>query len=168
MKLFNKKAFLGRITIYGVSLIVIIRLFIMIFVVGPAVDQAIGDVIAELGTNNVCPEEFSTEAYKICFDADGQVIVSGKVDETLQVRIDGLNDVCHVVAGSYDFEYTGCKLDNFKRMTAYELVVISKTGRISLKGSTLAKQIISGTGIIKMMPKGILSLKKALYFVRFI
>ena len=162
----NKKGVLHILGI-GITMAFLVKLFIMIFVVGPVVDEVTIDLFKELGSDAVCPEEFSYVSYKVCFNAKGDVIVDGRVNEQLIIQIDGTSDSCHINTGNYDLEYSGCNLDKFKQLSAYNLIFISSKGRISVKGSELVSKIMAGNDIMKINPKGIRSLKKLLYFTRF-
>jgi len=155
----------GVLRILGIT--IPIGLLLWFFVFGPIFEQAAVDVLESLGDDAVCPEEFSQEGYKVCFDASGSVIIDGIIDDDIQVKLDGIGNTCHIKAGSYNFEYSECKLDQFKQLTAYNLLIITKKGDIRIKGSTLLAQISKGTGIVKLSPKKISWIRKLFYFIKF-
>jgi len=163
----NKKG-IAPILIFGVPLIVLIKLFFMFFVIGPIADDALAQTLNRLGNNNICPNEFDTEEFKVCFNAEGDVIVDGKFDETITIKIDGTSETCHIKTGNYDFEYSGCRLYKFKQIEVHDILLISSKGEITLQGSKIVSQIMKGSGIITLTPKGIKSIKNIAYFLRFI
>ncbi len=163
----NKKGAI-HLVIGGISLGAIIYFLIQSVIIGAITDQVLEGVLAQLGSDNVCPKEFSTEQYKVCFNANGEVIVDGLIQDTVTIQIDGTSNSCHIKTGQYDFEYSGCRLDNFKQLSAYNLLLISSKGKISLKGATIIKRIAVGSTIVKSSPKGIRWFKRLKYLTRFV
>lgn len=145
----------------------VVSFLVWFFIIGPILEQVTGDVLESLGDNAVCPEEFSGAGYKICFDAEGNVIADGFISDSIQVKLDGIGNTCHIQAGNYDFEYSGCKLDQFKQLTAYNLIIITKKGNIKINGEKLLLEASKGAGIVKLNPKKISWVKRLIYFVRF-
>jgi hypothetical protein len=70
----------GVIVIGGISIVTIGSILLWFFVIGPALDGAINEVLKELGENSICPEEFAVDEYKICFNGQGEVIVDGIIN----------------------------------------------------------------------------------------
>jgi hypothetical protein len=58
-------------------------------------------------------------------------------------------------------------LDQFKQLEAYNVLLISNKGKVSLKGTSIIKKIATGTDIIKVSPKGVRLLRKLSYLIRF-
>lgn len=161
----NKK---GVYHILGIAIpTVVVGFLVWFFIIGPVIEQAAVEALESLGDDAVCPEEFSEESYKICFDSQGSVIVDGIIADNIQVRLDGVGNTCHIRAGSYDFEYSGCELNQFKQLTAYNLLIITKKGNIRINGAKLLSQVSEGAGVVKISPKKISWIKQLLYLVRF-
>lgn len=162
----NKKGALPLV-IGGVSVTTIVMILLWIFVIGPPLDDALEKALEKLGSDNLCPEEFNVDQYKICFNAQGDVIVDGIINEPVTVKIDGASNSCHIKSGQYDFEYSGCKLDQFKQLEAYNILLITNKGKVSLKGETLLKKIASNSDIVRISPKGVKWIKRLSYLLRF-
>lgn len=150
------------------TLSAIVALFVWIFVIGPLLEQGFSDVLDKLGQDSICPKEFTASNYSICFNAEGDVIVNGRLTEQITVQIDGTNDACHIKRGYYDFEYSGCRLDKFKNLEAHNILLITSGGRVSLSGKNLLGKISAGSEILKISPKGVRWLRQLLPFVRFL
>lgn len=143
----NKK---GNLVILGIPVAALLWFFFSFIVIDPVVDEMIDEVADLLGDDNYCPPEFEKEGYRVCLDAEGNIFVDGILDSNISLQIDGFNDVCYIQAGNYNFEYSGCQLDKFKQISAYNLILVSKTGKITIKGTTIIKKITAGTGIVKI------------------
>ncbi len=163
----NKKGRAGLV-IFGIPVGVIIMSYIWFFVIGPAIDKELGDALEKLGSDSICPDEFKTAEYNICFTKDGDVIANGKLNEDVGVEISGTGNSCKITRGHYSFEYSGCRLDNFKQVEAYNLILVTRNGKIILKGTELFNDIIKGTEIITIAPKGLRILREIVPFVRFL
>jgi len=118
----NKKGYVIHILGIAITGALLYHLFIMFFVVGPIIDSVAAEVLDNLGSDNICPEEFNNDQYKVCFNSEGDVTIDGFVGEQISIEIEGLQDTCHIKTGNYDFEYSGCKLENFKQLSAYNLL----------------------------------------------
>ena len=62
----NKKG-AGRLLIFGIPVGILIYLYIQFFVIGPEIDKIVDDALSQLGQDNLCPEEFSNQEYKVCY-----------------------------------------------------------------------------------------------------
>lgn len=145
----------------------VVSLLVWFFIIGPALEDVGNSIIEELGQNSVCPQEFATTQYKVCFNANGDVIADGQFNEVITVSIDGTTDSCHINTGNYDFQFTGCKLDKFKQLEAYSLVLINSKGEVSLSGKEVIKRIGLGQQIVKIKPKQLNWIRRLLPFIRF-
>lgn len=163
----NKKG-AAQLMFFGIPVATLIWLYFSIFVIGPELDEAIGNVLDQLGDDTICPEDFKVGQGKLCFNAKGDVIADGIIDDSVTIKVSGTSNSCRIEAGNYDFEYSGCRLDKFKQMTAYNFIMISNRGTVSISGLTLSKQIMSRSGIIKVTPKGIKLAKRLSYFIKFL
>ncbi len=155
----------------GVAHIVIptalVSLFVWFFVIGPIFEEVGNTLLNELGSNSICPEEFKTAQYRICFNTKGEVIADGQFSETTTISIDGTTNSCHVNTGNYDFQFTGCKLEKFKQLEAYNLILLTSKGRISLNGKEILNRIDYGYQIVKITPKELSWTRKLLPFIKF-
>lgn len=158
----------AQLVIFGIPIATLVWLYFSFFVIGPKLDNAFETALQDLGDNIVCPEEFATDNTKICFNAKGDVIVDGLIQETIAIKIDGASNSCIIGLGDYDFEYSGCRLDNFKQLTTYNIVMLSSKGQVSISSLVLSRKIMSGLGIMKITPKGVRLLRKLSYLSRFL
>ncbi len=154
-----------RGVIFGLSSTAVVSFLIWFFIIGPALEEPIDNLIESLGSNYVCPSEFNSDKYKICFNSEGEIVVDGIVETSTSIRIEEMGKICHISAGNYDFEYTNCKFNNLKQLTAYNLILVTNKGEIRLKGAELVSKITNKSEVIS--PKGIKWLKRLKYLIRF-
>lgn len=153
----------GQLLIFGIPIGILVYLYIQFFIIGPEIDKIVDDALAQLGRDSLCPEEFSNQEYKICFNAEGDIIIDGSISNQIIIQIEDTSDSCHIQTGHYDFEYSGCKLNKFKQLEAYNLLLISNTGYVSINGKNFFNKIIAQKNIVNLTPKGIKLFKKLKY-----
>lgn len=136
------------------------------FLIGSAVESGLSEALDALSASSVCPNEFKTSEFQVCFTKDGDVVAEGKFSEKVTVEIEGFGNSCVINSGQYSFEYSGCRLDKFKQAEAYNLVLITREGKVLLKSEAIAKKILAGAEIVNVAPKGVRILRQIMPAIR--
>ncbi|MBI2173357.1 MAG: hypothetical protein HYT73_04110 [Candidatus Aenigmarchaeota archaeon] len=145
----------------------LISFLLWFFIAGPIIENVGNSILDKLGSDSICPEEFIMSQYKVCFNANGDVIADGKFHESIKINIDSTVNSCHINAGEYDFNLIGCRLDKFKELEVYNLILVSSKGKISLSGKDVINRISIGSQIVKIKPKELSLVRKLLFLIRF-
>jgi len=133
----NKKG-AAHIAIFGVSVTVIMIFLVRLWAaneVYDAVQPELQKALMDLGDAIVCPTELKNENFEICINKEGDVITTGKVDETisLEVNSNGEADSCIIYIGEYLDKKT-CRIDDFHIAENFEMSYVYKAA--TLKANT--------------------------------
>lgn len=111
----NKGA--ARIVIFGVSITAIIIFLVRFWAANEVygtLQPELQKAVMELGDAIVCPPELKNENFEICINKYGEVITTGKVDETISLEVNSNEkaDSCVIHVGEYLDKKT-CRIDDF-------------------------------------------------------
>ena len=144
----NKKG-VAPLVIGGVSVGAIIYLIFQAWagsLIFNALEPELDKMLNELGEKAICPPEFKSENYDICFNGKGEVILTGNVLEGFSIETDSGNSI-YISPGKYDSSIRG-NINN-----------LNKANKLILTGKTIQTTSISSLQLIKYS-KEISSLRK--------
>lgn len=158
--------------VYHITLPIIFGLLVWIFVIDPILTPILEETLDELTDSKsiVCPPEFESAEFELCLSGDGTIFANGKIDEHLQVELHSnvIDDTCSVAIGKYDFEATNCRFANLKSAEAFDIIVLSSKGTLSLNSKGIERYVSSQLYIKKITPKEYSFFYKLLRFWKFI
>jgi len=126
---------------------IIFTIFVWIMIAN-AIEPEIDKILDNLGEKAICPPEFKSQDYEVCFNGNGDVILTGNVVDSLSIETDS-NDYLYVSSGNYDSSIIG----NF-----YNL---NKANKLFITGKSIQTSSINSLQLIKYS-KEIIYLKKPL------
>ena len=142
----NKKG-AAHIVIFGASVTAIIIFLVRLWAateVYDALQPELQKALMELGDAIVCPTELKNENFEICVNKDGDVITTGKVDETisLEVNSNGKADSCVIHIGEYLDKKT-CRIDDFQIAENFEMSYVYKATTLKANAKNLEVYIFN-------------------------
>jgi len=134
----NKKG-AAPLIIGGVSVGAIIYLIFQIWagsLIINALEPELNKMLDDLNEKAICPPEFNSESYGVCFNGKGEVILTGNVIEGFSIETDS-GDSLYVSSGKYDSSIIG------------NLNELNKANKLILTGKSIQTSSISSLQLIK-------------------
>jgi hypothetical protein len=158
----NKNAS-APLVIGGVSIGAIILLLFRLWATGlviDAIEPEFEKALDSLGENVVCPPDFNSQLYDVCFNGKGNVIVTGKVSKSFSIETDS-GDKLVVNPGDYDGSIVGT-INNLEKASSL-LITGQNIGSVSLSSLQLIKYSEDLLYLKKPLKTGFLIFKKIKY-----
>lgn len=140
-----------QLAIFGIPIAVIFVFLIRLWaanMIYDAIEPELQNAIMELGENVVCPPELENQNFNICISGDGEVIVNGKVDESISLEINsnGIKQSCVIHIGDYIDKKT-CRFDDFNRIGNFDLLYNYKASTFKLNSKNFEVYIFANQHI---------------------
>lgn len=102
-----------------------------------AMEPALTEILLKLDENQIiCPEEFSTTNYNICFGINGGVVVNGNFNKDFEMNLDG-NQACIIKKGNY----ANVNICEFNNLWSSKKIFLSSGAIFGNKGIKISKLI---------------------------
>ncbi|GEM_PF-6283663 len=142
----NKRG-VAQLVIFGIPVTAIIIFIFQMWtanMVFDAVQPELQKALMELGDSVVCPPELENPNFNICIRGDGEVVVNGKVDDTITIELDssGTKQSCIIHIGDYIDKRT-CRFDDFHVVDNFYLLYNYKATTFKLNSKNFEAYIFA-------------------------